>query len=157
MSDVNQKILLTSEGLEELKKEYHGLVEKKRPDLVDRLAQARELGDLSENSEYAAAKEDLAFVDGRIVELENILKDVKVVSISKRQKSSVSLGCKVHVKINNKDVVFTIVGEWEADPTVKKISHSSPLGKALIGKKVGDIAIVEAPAGKLNYKITKIE
>ena len=133
------------------------MVEKKRPGLVDRLADARELGDLSENSEYAAAKEDLAFVDGRIIELENILKDAQVVLISKRQKSSVSLGCKVHVKINGKDVVFTIVGEWEADPTEKKISHSSPLGKALIGKKVGEVAIVEAPVGKLDYKVIKIE
>lgn len=157
MSESNQKILLTAEGLEELKKEYHELVEKKRPGLVDRLADARELGDLSENSEYAAAKEDLAFVDGRIIELENILKDAQVVLISKRQKSSVSLGCKVHVKINGKDVVFTIVGEWEADPTEKKISHSSPLGKALIGKKVGEVAIVEAPVGKLDYKVIKIE
>jgi len=157
MSENNQKILLTAEGLEELKKEYHELVEKKRPGLVDRLADARELGDLSENSEYAAAKDDLAFVDGRIIELENILKDAQVVSISKRQKSSVSLGCKVHVKINGKDVVFTIVGEWEANPTEKKISHSSPLGKALIGKKVGEVAMVEAPVGKLDYKVLKIE
>ncbi|MBI2029559.1 transcription elongation factor GreA [Candidatus Gottesmanbacteria bacterium] len=156
MTDVNQKILLTAQGLEELKKEYHSLVEKKRPELVDRLAQARELGDLSENSEYAAAKEDLAFVDGRIVELENVLKDVKVVNVSKK-KTAVGLGCKVHVKLNGKEVVFTIVGEWESNPNEKKISHTSPLGKALIGKKAGDIAIVEAPAGRVNYKILKIE
>lgn len=157
MQDANQKILLTPQGLEELKKEYHELLEKKRPELVDRLAQARELGDLSENSEYAAAKDDLAFVDGRIVELENVLKDVKVVTVSKKQKSSVGLGCKVHVYMNGKQVIFTIVGEWESDPLQKRISHSSPLGKALIGKKVGEIAIVEAPAGRINYKILKIE
>lgn len=153
----NQKILLTEQGLEELKKEYHELVDKKRPTVVERMTLAREQGDLAENSDYSAAKEDLAFIDGRILELEDILKGAKVITISKKDKKSVCLGCVVHVHINGKKEAFTIVGEWEADPKLKKISHTSPLGKALIGKKIGDKVEVEAPVGKIIYKILKIE
>lgn len=153
----NQKILLTEKGLEDLKREYHELTEKKRPGLVERMAHARELGDLTENSDYAAAKEDLAFVDGRIIELEEILKGAKIISISKRDRKTVGLGCSVAVNIDGKKEIFTIVGEWEADPNEKKISHTSPLGKALLGKKVGEIVSVDAPVGTINYKILKIE
>lgn len=155
--DVNQKILLTQHGLEELKKEYHELTQKKRPDMVERIARARELGDLAENSEYAAAKEDLAFIDGRIVELEDILNGAKVISISKRDRKTITIGCRVELHVNGKKELFTIVGEWEADPLKKRISHTSPLGRALIGKKVGEIVSVDAPVGKINYKILKIE
>lgn len=153
----NQKILLTEQGLEELRKEYHELTEKKRPNVVERMSNARELGDLSENSEYAAAREDLAFIDGRIAELEGILKDAKVVSISKKDRKTVGVGCRVQVHVNGKKEFFTIVGEWEADPKEKKISHTSPLGKALLGKKVGEMVSVEAPVGKIIYKVLKIE
>lgn len=157
MIDNNQKILLTREGLEELQKEYHELTQKKRPEVVERMSRARELGDLAENSEYAAAKEDLAFIDGRIIELEDILHGAKVVVSSKRDRKTIGLGCKVELHVNGKKELFTIVGEWEADPINKKISHSSPLGKALIGKKVGELVSVQAPVGKINYKILKIE
>ncbi len=158
MTDVNkQKVLLTKDGLAALKKEYEELTQKKRPALVERMAQARELGDLAENSEYAAAREDLAFVDGRIIELEEILKDAKVISLSKKVRNTVGLGCRVVVFFNGKKEIFTIVGEWEANPQEKRISHTSPLGKALLGKKVGEVVSVEAPAGKINYQILKIE
>ncbi|OGG00346.1 transcription elongation factor GreA, partial [Candidatus Gottesmanbacteria bacterium RBG_13_37_7] len=146
---------VTKEGLAGLKKEYDELVNTKRPALVERLALARGQGDLSENSEYAAAKQDLAFIDGRISELEQVLHEAKVV-IS-RSKKKVDIGCKVTLHLKNKKEVFTIVGEWEADPTRQKISHSSPLGKALLGKKVGDKVEVEAPAGKILYKILSID
>lgn len=152
-----QKILLTEKGLEDLKKEYHDLVEKKRPPLIERMAQARELGDLTENSDYAAAREDLAFVDGRIAELEEILQQAKIISSVRKDRKTVGLGCKVAVYVDGRQEIFTIVGEWEADPQQKKISHTSPLGKALLGKKVGEIVSVEAPIGKINYKILKIE
>lgn len=151
-----QDVLLTKEGLNRLKEEYDTLVKKKRPDAVRRMAAAREQGDLSENSEYAAAKEDLAFIDGRIIELEEILHKAKVITV-KTSRALVDVGCKVTLQINGKKDVFTLVGEWEADPKVKKISHSSPLGKALLGKKVGDAAEVQAPAGKLLYKVLHIE
>jgi transcription elongation factor GreA len=151
----NSSKILTKEGLVELKAEYDELVNQKRPVAVTRLSDARELGDLSENSEYAAAKQDLAFIDGRIVELEEILHGAKVVTSHKR--STVDVGCKVTLHINGKKEVFTVVGEWEADPSQKKISHSSPLGKALLGKKPGEKVEVEAPAGKVIYKVLEIE
>lgn len=153
--DPNNKILLTKDGLNELKKEYDELVKVKRPAAVARLSAARELGDLSENSEYAAAKQDLSFIDGRIVELEEILHGATVITTHKR--GQVDVGCKVTLHANGKREIFTVVGEWEADPMEKKISHESPLGKALLGKKVGDKVEVEAPAGRLLYKILHIE
>lgn len=148
------KVVLTREGLEELKREHEELVNKKRPELVSRLAYARTQGDLSENSEYAAAKQDLAFIDGRIAELETVINDAQV--ISNHSKNKVDVGCKVTLTVNGKKETFTIVGEWEANPAEKKISNSSPLGKALLGRKVGESVEVEAPVGKINYKILHI-
>ena len=153
--DTLNKIVLTQEGLVELKREHEELVNVKRPVAVTRLASARELGDLSENSEYAAAKTDLAFIDGRIVELEDIIHGAKVVT--SHGKSHVDVGCKVTLTINGKKETFHLVGEWEANPMEKKISHSSPLGKALLGKKVGEKVEVDAPAGKVLYKVVNIE
>ncbi|MCX6791834.1 MAG: transcription elongation factor GreA [Candidatus Gottesmanbacteria bacterium] len=154
--DPNNKVLLTREGLEELKREYNQLTRVKRPETVQRLSDARELGDLSENSEYAAAKQDLAFIDGRILELEEIIHGAKLIS-GNHTKSQVDIGCKVILHINGKKEEYMLVGEWEADPKEKKISQESPLGKALMGKKVGDRVEVEAPAGKVIYKILGIE
>jgi transcription elongation factor GreA len=152
--NTTQKILLTSEGLEELKREYDTLINKKRPELVERLATARAQGDLSENSEYTAAKSDLSFMDGRIAELEMVLHEAKVVST--HSKSSIDIGCKVTLDHGKKKDTYIIVGEWEADPMQRKISHSSPLGKALLGKKVGEQVEVEAPAGKIKYQVVEI-
>lgn len=148
-------MMLTKDGLDELKVEHEALVNMKRPTAVTRLSDARSLGDLSENSEYAAAKQDLAFIDGRIAELEEILHSAKVVT--SHSKAQVDVGCKVTLHVNGKKDMFTVVGEWEADPKEKKISHESPLGKALMGKKSGDSVEVEAPAGKILYKIVHIE
>ncbi|OGG11665.1 transcription elongation factor GreA [Candidatus Gottesmanbacteria bacterium RBG_13_45_10] len=153
--DTNNKVVLTKDGLSELKKELDDLMNVKRPEAVKRLADARELGDLSENSEYAAAKQDLSFIDGRIIELEEIIHGAKVVT--SHGKNQVDVGCKVMLTVNGKKEEFNLVGEWEADPMNKKISHSSPLGKALMGKKVGEKIEVEAPAGKVLYKILGIE
>jgi len=152
-----QKLLqMTKEGLEALKKELDELVNVKRPRIVERLANARQQGDLSENSDYANAKEELEFLDGRIQELEEVLKKASVVSgISKAQ--GVAVGTRVTVKVNGDKHDYEIVGEWEADPANRKISPESPLGQALFGKKVGDKIEVEAPAGKLRYEILAIE
>lgn len=150
-----QKVVMTKEGLSELKKELDELVNTKRPEGVTRLAAARGQGDLSENSEYAAAKEDLDFVDGRIAELELVISEAKV--IASHSKSKIDVGCKVTLHINGKKDTYLIVGEWEADPMQKKISNSSPLGRALLGKKVGEKVEVEAPVGKVIYKIVSIE
>lgn len=149
-----KKIYLTQEGLETLKKELEELTKVKRPDVVRQLSEAREQGDLSENGAYTAAKEELAFIDGRIEELEMLIKQAAV--ITDNHGSIISLGSEVTVKVNGKDEVFHLVGEWEADPQAKKISHESPLGKALMGKSVGDDVPVEAPAGTMVYTIVSI-
>lgn len=151
-----QKIVFTRKGLDDLKREYEELLRVKRPAAVKRLSEAKNLGDLTENSEYTAAREELSFLDGRIVELEEILRQAKAVSSSKKKSCLIEIGCKVTLNINSRQEVFTIVGEWEANPSEKKISPSSPLGEALLGKKVGNKVEVSAPAGKIIYKILKI-
>jgi len=115
------------------------------------------MGDLSENAEYTAAREELSFIDGRIDELEELLKQVVMINENaKNTNHIVKLGSKVTVNIKGKKESFMVVGEWEADPTEKKISHESPLGKALLGKKVGEAVEVEAPAGKIHYSIVSV-
>lgn len=152
---MRNKVKLTKEGLEALKNELCTLRDEKRPKLVDRLANARSQGDLSENSDYQSAKEELEFLDGRIDELEEVIKGASVASAKKSD--GVDVGTKVTVKVGANKIIFNIVGEWEADPINKKISHESPLGKALFGKKVGEKVEVEAPAGKIQYEILVVE
>jgi transcription elongation factor GreA len=127
------------------------------PEAIERVAKAREFGDLSENAEYHSAREDLAALEGRIEELKDIISRVNVVDIKKSGEEEVGIGSLVMVSINGKQHEFSIVGEWEADPAAKKISHESPLGKALLGKKVGDSVEVEAPAGKVAYTIKEVK
>ena len=154
--DKIDKIQITKQGLKDLKKELDELVNVKRPKLVERLANARSQGDLSENSDYQNAKEELDFLDGRISELENVIHNAEVVS-GKNNNGEIAVGAEVTLKIQNEKHVYYIVGEWEADPTSKKISHISPLGQALVGKKVGEKVEVEAPAGKVTYEILSIK
>ncbi len=146
---------LTKEGFENLKKELTELTKVKRPYAVERLHKARSMGDLSENSEYTAAKEELAFVEGRIQEIEEILKRVEVVE-NHNGNNTVEVGTSVTVEVDGKKELFQIVGEFEADPLNKKLSHTSPIGQALVGKKVGDWIEVQVPAGKIKYKIVDI-
>lgn len=155
MNANDKKVFLTQKGLDDLQKEYDELVNVKRPHTVTELSNAREQGDLSENGAYTAAKEELAFIDGRIEELEALLKNVEVIA-DQHGGSVISLGSEVRVKVGDKEEIFQLVGEWEADPQQKKISHESPLGKALMGKAVGDDVDVDAPAGKIVYTIVKI-
>ncbi|GAG51719.1 unnamed protein product [marine sediment metagenome] len=153
----DKDIYLTKEGLANLKKELVQLEKQKRPKLVKRLAKARNMGDLSENSEYTSAREELGMMDGRIAELKVILTRVKTIRKTTGGTKKVCLGCKVTVKVNGETHVYDLVGEWEADPMNKRISHSSPLGKALLGKKRGEKVEVKAPAGKITYEIKKID
>ena len=160
--DTSNSVFLTKQGINELKKELKELTGKKRPSLVKRVARARDFGDLSENAEYSNAREELSFVEGRISEMEEVLSKAKLIkeeknTAGKGKQKIIALGSKVTVNINDQKHVFNVVGEWEADPTNKKISHSSPLGKALIGKKIGDKVEVEAPAGKILYKVVEID
>ena len=149
-------IQITKVGLEALKNELSALLYEKRPKLVDRLANARNQGDLSENSDYQSAREELEFLDGRIEEIEQVLQKASVIKVN-NENSQVGVGTKVTLKVNGKDHAYEIVGEWEADPVNKKISHTSPLGQALLGKKKGEKVEVEAPAGKVVYEILAIE
>ena len=153
---IMKKIQLTREGFENLQKELKDLVENKKPFAVDRLSKARAMEDLSENSEYTAAKEDLSFVEGRIQEVEEILKTAEVVT-NHNGNHVVDLGITVTVEADGKRDEFQIVGEFEADPMNKKLSHTSPIGKALLGKKIGDLVEVVIPAGKIQYKILEIK
>jgi transcription elongation factor GreA len=149
-------VQLTKEGLEALKVELDELVNVKRPKLVERLSYARQEGDLNENSDYANAKEEMEFLDGRIAELEYVTKNA-VTTNGNGKKNGVDVGTKVTVKTGGGKITFDIVGEWEADPVNKKISPESPLGKALYGKKIGEKVDVEAPAGNLTYEILAID
>lgn len=152
-------MFITEKGLTELKNEYNELVNTKRPLVVKRLSVARDMGDLSENAEYTAARDELVFIDSRIEELEDILKKATIIKEKPNGNKGkiVNLGSKVTVKTNGKSVSFTIVGEWESDPGKKKISNESPLGKALLGKSEGGKIEIEAPAGKMIYQIISIE
>lgn len=158
MDNNKKKIYITKSGLEELKKELEELEKSKRPEVVQRVSAARAMGDLAENSEYAAAREELSIVDGRIEELSEIIKNAALIEEEKSSgKKTVKLGSKVTLSIGKKQETFTLVGEWEADPEAKKISHESPLGKALIGRVVGNKVEVEAPAGKVIYAILSLD
>ena len=154
---MTRKIQLTAKGLEALKKEFSELVGTKRPQLIERLSNARAQGDLSENSDYQNAKEELEFLEGRIDELESVIKTAVLVSNEPKEGSGINVGTKVTIRVNGVKNTFEIVGEWEADPVNKKISHTSPLGSALVGKNKGDKFEVSAPAGKILYEIVAID
>jgi len=153
---MKKRIQLTAAGLETLKNELNELVNIKRPKIVERLAYARSQGDLSENSDYANAKEELEFTDGRIEELEDVIATAEIVKNGSKT-DGVAVGTKITVKTNGDKLIFEMVGEWEADPVKRRISPESPLGRALVGKKIGDKVEVEAPVGKISYEILAIE
>lgn len=153
----NNEVFLTAEGKSKLQKELRFLQKQKRPALVKRVSLARNQGDLAENSEYHHAREELSFVDGRTEELEDILASAKLIKKGSRVCKQVSLGCKVVVENKGKKTTFHLVGEWEADPALAKISLFSPLGKALMGKKIGEKVELEAPVGRITYAILAIE
>jgi len=153
---MTQDFYVTSKGLKELKEELKVLVDVKRPELIDRVATARAHGDLSENSEYAAAGQDLAFAEGRMEELEELIAKAQIIRNGKNANHIVKLGSKVILKTNGKNQTFELVGEWEANPLEQKISHTSPLGRALLGKKMGEQVEIDAPAGRVKYHIVKV-
>lgn len=150
------KHYLSKERFEELKKELEVLRSKKRLEVAERLKQAKEFGDLTENSEYIEAREEQNWLENRIFELEEILK--KAVIIKKPSSlSEVEVGCTVTVKKGSQVFRYTIVGSDEASPKEGKISNESPLGRAFLNRKIGDVVMVSTPAGEAEYQITKIE
>ncbi len=149
------KIQFTKDGFKQLQAELDDLQKVRRPAAVSRLGRARAMGDLSENSEYTAAKEDLSFVEGRVQEIEELIKNAVIIDV--KAQDGISIGVEVTVEKDGKEETYSIVGEFEADPMLKKLSATSPIGKALLGKKEGDSVEVQVPAGKLKYKIIKIK
>ncbi len=148
---------VTEDGLKKLQDELENLKTEGRADIAEKIKVARGYGDLSENSEYDEAKNEQAKIEARIVEIEAMLKNVEIISDVKGTKSVV-VGTKVTVfdQEFNEECTYMIVGSTEANPMEQKISDESPVGKALIGKKVGDEVLVEAPAGEIKLKILKI-
>lgn len=130
------RVLLTEEGLKKLKDEYDDLVNHKRAEVTEKIARARDFGDLSENSEYDSAREEQSFIEGRIMELEEILTHAKL--IEKSSENEVNIGSKVKIQSDGDIDEYTIVSSVEANPMEGKISIDSPVGKALLGSKVGD-------------------
>jgi transcription elongation factor GreA len=150
-----QKYLLTAEGLEKIKKELENLEKFKRPEVIERIQEAVAHGDLSENADYAQAKEEQAMIEARIMQLEEMIKNAEIISAT-HTKSKVTVGCTVKIKIDDAEKVYTIVGSGEANPSAGRISNESLVGKNLLGGKVGDKVAVETPAGKKVYEILQI-
>ena len=154
-----QKMILTKDGLKKLQDELENLKCVRRIEVAERIKQAIAFGDISENSEYDDAKNEQAFIEGRIQELEQKLRNVEVISEEKKPKNVVTMGCKVVIRDMEfeEDMEYTLVGTAEADPEAMRISNESPVGAAILGQKVGKIVEVQAPAGTIKYKILKIK
>lgn len=144
---------ITDEGKVELEAELAEL-KSRRGDIADKIAEARDFGDLSENAEYDSAREEQGLVESRIAEIEDILLNAELIRGGKTSK--VSLGSKVELKTGKKTVTYSVVGPVEADPLEGKISNESPIGAALMGKKVGDTATITTPKGATTYEIVSI-
>lgn len=156
---MNNEVLLTQEGYEKLENELHQLVHVKRREVAKRIKVAREFGDISENSEYDDAKNEQAFVEGRIKEIEAMLRKAKIVNEEEVTGETVNLGTTVKLRDRETDELFeyTIVGSAEADPLNYKISNESPIGRAILGHKIGDMVKVKVPSGVMEYEIMSIE
>lgn len=151
-----KKFVLTKEGLEKLQREYDFLVKTKRPQVTQRIQAAREFGDLAENSEYDAAKEEQTLTETRITELEDVLKKTEIIEEHKKG-DFVIIGSTVVVEIDKEKDEFTVVGTMEADPAQRKISNESPVGAALLGARIGEVVEVTTPIIRAKYKILEIK
>ena len=154
-----KKNILTYEGLRKLEEELDDLIVVKRKEIAQKIKEAREQGDLSENAEYDAAKDEQRDIEARIEELEKILKNVEVVDEDEVDLDKINIGCKVKIlDLEYKDELeYKIVGSTEANSLKGKISNESPVGKALMGAKVGDVITVETPAGTFQYQVLEIQ
>jgi len=151
---MKREILITQEGLDKLKTELKDLVDNRRPDVIARIKSAKELGDLSENAEYSSAKDEQSFIEGRIQELEDVIKHAKVVA--ETDAKTIHIGSKVTVEVEGDTDTFEIVGPAESDPARGKISTDSPVGQALLDRKAKDSVRVKTPDGEISYKIVSV-
>lgn len=156
MHHLDRKFILTQEGLDQLKSEYEDLISVKRPKITLRIKRAREFGDLAENSEYDAAKEEQSLLEARISQLEKVLPHAQIAS-EVSSADFVVIGSTVVVEMNDEIHEFTIVGSMEADPAAKKISNESPVGKGLVGLKTGEVANVGVGPVKSSIKLLEIK
>ena len=156
---VEKKNILTYEGLRQLEDELHDLKVNQRKEVAQKIKEAREQGDLSENAEYDAAKDEQRDIEARIEDIEKILKNAEVVVEDEVDVNTINIGCKITIldMEYNEELVYKLVGSTEANSLRGKISNESPLGRELIGKKVGEIADVETQAGIMQYKILVIQ
>lgn len=153
---MSEEHIISPEGYKKLQEELDHLVNVKRKEIAQRIEKAKELGDLSENAEYHEAKDAQAFNEGRIAEINNLLKNVQVVE-NNNSKNKVSMGSTVTITDGKKEKTYTIVSFNEVDPGAGKISNESPIGMALLDKKKGETVTINTPNGEKEYKITKIE
>tara|TARA_R110000868_G_scaffold55424_11_gene172401 strand:- start:5181 stop:5666 length:486 start_codon:yes stop_codon:yes gene_type:complete len=156
---MNQENPITKSGLIKVEKELEHLIKVERESLKVIIAEARELGDLKENAEYHAAKEKQSHVEGRIAHLQAVVASSRVVEVGKVKSDKIVFGATVTLYDTNKDesIKYQIVGEEESDSKLRKISYKSPLGKAMIGKEVGDTVLVKAPKGDLEFEVEDLE
>ena len=152
----NKTVYLTEKGLQEIKDELDYLKLEKRPEVIKALKEARALGDLSENAEYDAARNEQAIVESRIKELEVMVEKAEIISAVDTNVVSIGTTVKIEYVDDNEQEEYSIVGSKEADPFANKISNESPIAKAIIGKKVGNVVSVESPNGKYDVKIVEI-
>lgn len=155
---MSQVILLTQEGHDKIVAEYDELVTVKRKEVAERIKEAISYGDISENSEYDSAKNEQAELEDRIMKLENMMRNAKIIDHNEISDDSVNVGLNVKIKdkASGEVIDFTIVGSTEADPFEGKISNESEVGKQLIGKQVGDVAEVNVPDGIVRYEVMQI-
>ncbi|TAK88822.1 transcription elongation factor GreA [Patescibacteria group bacterium] len=151
-----KEFYLTKEGVEKLKAELEDLTKNQRPQIAKELKEAKEFGDLSENASWDAAKEHQSFVEGRIAEVEQILRNVVIIKAPKKT-DKVDIGSTVHLELEDGEQKYTIVGSTEANPELGKISNESPIGQALMGKGKGEEVEISVPSGTMTYKIKHIE
>ena len=153
-----KEVILTKEGYDKLKQEIEYLSTDKRREVAERIKEAREFGDISENSEYDDAKNEQAMLEARIATLEDKLRSASVINASELSADVVRVGSSVHVKDagSGKSLTYTIVGSTEADPAAGRISNVSPVGRALLGREVGDEVVVATPRGEARYRILEI-
>lgn len=153
---MSKKYLLTPDGLKKLNEELKELVTKKRPDVIERIREAASHGDLSENADYAQAREEQSFIEGRVQEIEDVIKNAEIISTTSHH-NNVTIGSTVIIKTGGQEKRYTIVGSNEANPKEGKISNESIVGRGLLGRKVGEKFKISTPAGDMEYEIVSLE
>ncbi|HYF04578.1 MAG TPA: transcription elongation factor GreA [Patescibacteria group bacterium] len=153
---MQKKYLLTTDGLTKLNEELRQLITVRRKEVIERIREAASHGDLSENADYAQAREEQSFIEGRIAEIEEMIKNAEIIHASSSH-HSITIGSTATVKVKGQNKDYTIVGSNEANPKEGRISNESLVGKALLGKKVGDKATITTPVGETVYEVVAIK